>query len=148
MSYLEIKSLSAYYGKAQALSDISLSVEKGEIIAIVGANGAGKSTLLDSIMGLVRQTGQIDFDGSVISGKSTSNIVKSGIGYAPERFNLFPYMSVKDNLLVGAFTAKADTEQTFLKSIPSFHGWQSAKLRKQQPNLEENAKWCPSVARS
>ncbi|MGB1694956.1 MAG: ABC transporter ATP-binding protein [Paracoccaceae bacterium] len=109
MSYLEIKSLSAYYGKAQALSDISLSVEKGEIIAIVGANGAGKSTLLDSIMGLVRQTGQIDFDGSVISGKSTSHIVKSGIGYAPERFNLFPYMSVKDNLLVGAFTAKADT---------------------------------------
>ena len=109
MSYLEIKSLSAFYGKAQALSDISLSVEKGEIIAIVGANGAGKSTLLDSIMGLVRQTGQIDFDGSVISGKSASNIVKSGIGYAPERFNLFPYMSVKDNLLVGAFTAKADT---------------------------------------
>ena len=67
MSYLEIKSLSAFYGKAQALSDISLSVEEGEIIAIVGANGAGKSTLLDSIMGLVRQTGQIDFDGSVIS---------------------------------------------------------------------------------
>ena len=105
MSYLEIKSLSAFYGKAQALSDISLSVEEGEIIAIVGANGAGKSTLLDSIMGLVRQTGQIDFDGSVISGKSTSHIVKSGIGYAPERFNLFPYMNVKDNLLVGAFAA-------------------------------------------
>ena len=109
MSYLSIQSLNAFYGKAQALSDVSLSVEKGEIIAIVGANGSGKSTLLDSIMGLVSQTGRIEFDEQDISGKATSYIVKSGIGYAPERFNLFPYMSVKDNLLVGAFTARENT---------------------------------------
>ena len=98
MSYLKIQSHNALYGKAQALSDVSLSVEKGEIIAIVGANGAGKSTLLDSIMGMVRQTGRIDFNGQDIAGRATSHMVKSGIGYAPERFNLFPYMSVKDNL--------------------------------------------------
>ena len=110
MSYLNVVAFNAFYGKAQALSDVSLSIEKGEIIAIIGANGAGKSTLLDGIMGMVRQTGQIDFDGAEISGKSTSHIVKSGIGYAPERFNLFPYMSVKDNLLVGAFTANQFTE--------------------------------------
>ena len=109
MSYLSIQSLNAFYGKAQALSDVSLSVEKGEIIAIVGANGSGKSTLLDSIMGMVSQTGRIEFDEQDISGKATSYIVKSGIGYAPERFNLFPYMSVKDNLLVGAFTARENT---------------------------------------
>ena len=120
MSYLKIQSLNAFYGKAQALSDVSLSVEKGEIIAIVGANGAGKSTLLDSIMGMVRQTGRIDFNGQDISGRATYHMVKSGIGYAPERFNLFPYMSVKDNLLVGAFTAKENTNASLAQVYSLF----------------------------
>ena len=120
MSYLRIQSLNAFYGKAQALSDVSLSVEKGEIIAIVGANGSGKSTLLDSIMGMVSQTGRIEFDGQDISGKATSHVVKSGIGYAPERFNLFPYMSVKDNLLVGAFTAKENTNASLAQVYSLF----------------------------
>ena len=120
MNYLQIERLSAFYGKAQALSDLSLSVKKGEIVAIVGANGAGKSTLLDSIMGMVRQTGNIDFNNSSISGKSTSSIVKLGIGYAPERFNLFPYMTVKDNLLVGAFTAKEETKDNLAQVYSLF----------------------------
>lgn len=120
MSYLEIKSLSSFYGKAQALSNVSLSVEKGEIIAIVGANGAGKSTLLDSIMGMVKQKGTISFDDKTISGKSTSHIVKQGIGYAPERFSLFPYMSVKDNLLVGAFTAREKTKDNLAQVYSLF----------------------------
>ncbi len=120
MSYLEIKSLSSFYGKAEALSNVSLSVEKGEIIAIVGANGAGKSTLLDSIMGMVKQKGTISFDDKTISGKSTSHIVKQGIGYAPERFSLFPYMSVKDNLLVGAFTAREKTKDNLAQVYSLF----------------------------
>lgn len=106
MAYLEITGLSAFYGKAQALHDIDLTVEKGEVIAIVGANGAGKSTLLDSIMGLTKTRGDIRLEGDSLIGKVTDQIVRLGLGYAPERFNLFPYMSVRDNLMVGAYTSR------------------------------------------
>ena len=111
MAMLEITTLSAFYGKAQALHEVSLTVGQGSIIAIVGANGAGKSTLLDSIMGLTAFTGDIRFDGSDMAGLKSTDIVSRGIGYAPERFNLFPYMSVRDNLLVGAYTARDDIQR-------------------------------------
>ena len=110
MDFLEIDKLSAFYGKAKALHEVSLSVKQGEIIAIVGANGAGKSTFLDCIMGLTKTEGDIRLEGKSLIGNSTPEIVKSGVGYAPERYNLFPYMSVYDNLLVGAFTARNDIE--------------------------------------
>ncbi len=111
MPVLEIDNLSAFYGKAQALSKVSLSVEESETIAIVGANGAGKSTLLDAIMGLVKTSGAIRLKGQDIAGLSCAQIVNRGVGYAPERFNLFPHMTVRDNLMVGAYTARDDVEQ-------------------------------------
>ena len=108
MALLDIDRLSAFYGRAQALHDVSLAVEEGAIVAVIGANGAGKSTLFDSIMGLTRTTGRISLDGERIDGAKPKEIVARGIGYAPERFNLFPYMSVRDNLLVGGWTARGD----------------------------------------
>lgn len=111
MAVIETRNLSAFYGKAQALTDVSLHVNEGETIAIVGANGAGKSTLLDSIMGLVRNTGQILLDGQEVTDRKPADMVKQGIGYAPERFNLFPYMTVRDNLLVGAYTARDQIDE-------------------------------------
>jgi len=108
---IRVENLSAFYGKAQALREVSLHVKGGETIAIVGANGAGKSTLLDSIMGMVRNTGSITLDGQDITGRKPADMVRLGIGYAPERFNLFPHMSVRDNLLVGAYTARDKIEE-------------------------------------
>jgi len=108
MALLEVDTLSAFYGKAQALHDLTFNVDEGGIIAIVGANGAGKSTLLDSIMGLTETSGDIRLDGMSLTGMKPKDIVYRGVGYAPERFNLFPYMSVRDNLLVGAYTARGD----------------------------------------
>ncbi|MEM7270166.1 MAG: ABC transporter ATP-binding protein [Pseudomonadota bacterium] len=108
---LEIENLSAFYGKAQALTDVSLSVSEGAIVSVIGANGAGKSTLFDAVMGLVKTTGKIALSGGDISRASTSEVVRRGAGYAPERANLFPYMSVRDNLLVGAYTARGDIER-------------------------------------
>jgi branched-chain amino acid transport system ATP-binding protein len=107
---IRVENLSAFYGKAQALRDVSLHVDEGETIAIVGANGAGKSTLLDSIMGMVRNEGRITMDGQDITGRKPADMVRMGIGYAPERFNLFPHMTVRDNLLVGAYTAREDID--------------------------------------
>ncbi len=111
MPVIEVDNLCAFYGKAQALSNVSLHVEPGETIAIVGANGAGKSTLLDCIMGMVKTTGAIRLNGEDVTGRKPAEMVKRGLGYAPERFNLFPHMTVRDNLLVGAYTARADIEK-------------------------------------
>lgn len=117
MPALEIENLSAFYGKARALSDVSLHVDDGETIAIVGANGAGKSTLLDSIMGLVKTTGDIRYKGQSLIGAKSAQIVSMGVGYAPERFNLFPHMTVRDNLLVGSYTARDD----IAKNLDAIH---------------------------
>jgi len=111
MGFLTVQNLSAFYGKAQALHEVNISVAQGEIIAIVGANGAGKSTLLDSIMGLTKTTGVIKLGDNVLTGLGSPAIVRLGVGYATERFNLFPYMTVRDNLLVGAYTARDDIER-------------------------------------
>ena len=113
MAFLEVKNLEAYYGKAQALKGVSFSVEKGECIGIVGPNGAGKSTLLDSIIGLTDWRGQIIFGGVDLHGLPPREIIKLGIGYAPERGNLFAYMNVKENLLVGAYLAREKIDESF-----------------------------------
>jgi len=108
MAFLEVKDLEVFYGKACSLNNVSLSVEKGAAIGIIGPNGAGKSTLLDSIVGLTTCRGQIFFDGTDLRRLTPTDIVRRGIAYAPEARNLFPYMAVRDNLLVGAYRAKTD----------------------------------------
>lgn len=111
MAMLEIERLSAFYGKAQALDGVSLSVEEGEIVGVIGANGAGKSTLLDSVMGMTATQGDIRLGGESLIGRATAEIVRRGVGYAPERAHLFPYMTVRDNLLVGAYAAREDIDR-------------------------------------
>lgn len=108
MALLEIDNLSAFYGRAQSLHDVSFDVEQGDIVAVIGTNGAGKSTLMDSLMGMVKNTGHMRLDGQDLIGLTPAQIVKMGVGYAPERAHLFPYMSVEDNLLVGGYTARDD----------------------------------------
>ena len=111
MALLEIRSLEAFYGRARSLHNVSLDVEEGSIVGIIGPNGAGKSTLLDAVLGLVEIRGDIRFDGNSIAGKRPSDLVRAGIGYAPERGHLFPYMGVLDNLLVGAHTVPGDRQR-------------------------------------
>ena len=108
MALLTIENLFAYYGMAESLHGVSLEVEEGAIVGIIGPNGAGKSTLMDSIMGLTETKGSIRLAGKELRKLPPATIVDLGVGYAPERAHLFPYMSVRDNLLVGAYTARAD----------------------------------------
>jgi branched-chain amino acid transport system ATP-binding protein len=110
MPLLEITKLEAFYGKARPLHGVSLNIDAGKIVAIIGPNGAGKSTLLDSIMGITTTKGQIRFDGADISDATPAQNVKAGIGYAPERGHLFPFMNVRENLLVGAYTSRDDID--------------------------------------
>lgn len=102
---LEIKNLETSYGRIPVLKKISFYVPSGKIVSLLGANGAGKTTTLKSISGIVRPSkGEIIFDGKRINGLSIEKIVKIGISMVPERRQVFPEMSVKDNLEMGAFT--------------------------------------------
>jgi branched-chain amino acid transport system ATP-binding protein len=107
MALLEVHGVDAFYGRVQALHGVTLEVDKGEIVALIGSNGAGKSTTLRTISGLMHPArGQIIFDGEDISMTSASKIVERGICQSPEGRRLFPRMSVQDNLLMGAYTRR------------------------------------------
>jgi branched-chain amino acid transport system ATP-binding protein len=106
-SLLTIHHLDVGYGEVQVLWDVSLEIFEGEIVALVGANGAGKTTLLSTISGLLKPSrGTIEFAGEPIAGSSTQRIVDLGIAHVPEGRRLFPAMSVRDQLLLGAFRRK------------------------------------------
>ena len=108
---LKIKNLWVHYGGAEVLKGISCEVEEGTIVAFIGSNGAGKTTTLRTISGLKAPTaGEIWFEGKRIDGDLPQNIIKQGIGHVPEGRALFPYMTVSENLRLGAFLRK-DREQ-------------------------------------
>ncbi len=101
---LDVEGLSTFYGCIQALKDVSLSVNEGDMVCVIGANGAGKSTLLKSLIGIVKpQKGIIKFGDEEITGLPTHQIVKLGMGMVPERRQLFGPLSVLDNLRLGAY---------------------------------------------
>jgi branched-chain amino acid transport system ATP-binding protein len=105
MALLELESVDASYGRIQALRKVSLRVEKGEVVALIGSNGAGKTTTLRTISGLMHPTnGTIRFDGGEITTTRPSRIVGLGISQSPEGRRLFPRMTVIDNLFMGAYT--------------------------------------------
>jgi branched-chain amino acid transport system ATP-binding protein len=105
---LEINNLNIFYGKVQALWDISLNIDKAEIVALVGANGAGKSTLLNTISGVIHPTsGSVEFLGERIDGLPPHIIVEKGISHIPEGRKLFTEMTVHENLELGAYPSSA-----------------------------------------
>jgi branched-chain amino acid transport system ATP-binding protein len=107
MALLELHGVDAFYGRVQALHGVTLHIDKGEIVALIGSNGAGKTTTLRTISGLMHPArGQVIFDGQDISGTNASKIVELGICQSPEGRRLFPRMSVQDNLLMGAYTRR------------------------------------------
>jgi len=109
---LEIKNIETFYGLIYALRGVSLSVEVGTVTAILGNNGAGKSTILKTVLGLIEDQpdkGAIEFLGRRIDGKDTENIIRMGISYVPEGRQVFEELSVKENLLMGAYLRKDRT---------------------------------------
>lgn len=107
MALLDLKSVTSGYGRSVVLRDISISVEPGEIVALIGANGAGKSTLLNTIMGVVPlRGGEIGFDGRSIARLGTPQIVRAGLVQVPERRQLFGTMTIEENLRMGAYVTK------------------------------------------
>ena len=105
---LQLDNVSAGYGKFQALFDISMNVQPGEAVAVIGANGAGKTTLLRVISGMLRPTtGTMAMEGADLATMPPHKIIETGIAHVPESRRLFPGLSVEDNLRMGAFTKAA-----------------------------------------
>jgi branched-chain amino acid transport system ATP-binding protein len=131
MALLELSNVSTYYGAIHALKGISLTVEQGEIVTLIGSNGAGKSTTLKTISGLLKpKAGSITLNGQPIHGLPAHRVTELGVGHVPEGRKIFPRLTVIENLEMGAFTV--DDKQMVEKGI--------ARAFELFPRLKERAK--------
>ncbi len=124
---LEVKDLHAYYGKSHILHGVYLSVREGEIVSLLGRNGVGRSTTIKSIMGQVAHSGSIRFKGEEIGGLKTYLVARKGLGYVPENRDIFPTLTVQQNLQLGE------------KSTRGKGRWNMADMYALFPRLEERA---------
>ena len=125
---LKINNLNAYYGKSHILQGVDLEVKNGEIVSLLGRNGVGRSTMIKCIMGLVKSEGSIIFNGIEIIKKNIHEISNMGLGYVPENREIFPDMTVEENLELGK------------KSYKSEFAWDLEELLELFPNLKKRMK--------
>jgi branched-chain amino acid transport system ATP-binding protein len=124
---LEVTDLHAYYGKSHILQGVSFNVQEGEIVSLLGRNGVGRSTTAKAVMGEVAPQGSIEFKGSPIAGKPSFEIANLGLGYVPENRDIFPSLTVRQNLLLG------------IKSSGNTGRWSMQEMFRMFPNLGERA---------
>lgn len=146
---LNISNISAGYGKVEVLRDISFNVQAGEIVTIIGANGAGKSTTLKTVCGVVpARNGSITFEGAAINGKATHDIVDLGIIMVPEGRQLFPFLTVHENLLMGAFRREArDTIEARLEQVLTLFPRVRERLKQHAGSLSGGEQQMVAIAR-
>ncbi len=134
MSLLEVKNLVSGYGEMEILHDVSIRVEEGEIVSIIGPNGAGKSTLMKTIFGLLTTwEGQVLFDGEEITRSAPEQIVRQGMCYVPQVDNIFPSLTVRENLEMGAFIRDDDYRprmEEVYELFPDLKGRRGTKVGK------------------
>lgn len=112
MTVLSVRNLETFYGAIMALRGVSIDVEQGEIVTILGANGAGKTTLMKTIAGLMDpEKGSITFMGDAISGLDPDRVVAKGVALVPEGREVFPYLTIEENLKLGAYTRRDSSAQ-------------------------------------
>jgi branched-chain amino acid transport system ATP-binding protein len=113
---LQVENLQVSYGAVNAVKDVSFAVEKGEIVTVIGANGAGKSTIMRTLAGLMKaKKGSVRFDGKEILGASSHKILRMGLSLSPEGRQIFPRLTVLENLEMGAYTMKKSALEEGLK---------------------------------
>jgi branched-chain amino acid transport system ATP-binding protein len=123
MPLLELKNVSSAYGSVEALRGVSLHVDKGEIVTLLGANGAGKSTTLRTISGLIRPTsGEIWFDSQRIDTVSPEHIVRMGVSHVPEGRRIFPGLTVKENIMLGSTGRGRLSRQAMAEGVEEMFG--------------------------
>ncbi|MFQ5796294.1 MAG: ABC transporter ATP-binding protein [Candidatus Bipolaricaulia bacterium] len=131
MSLLKIDQVTAGYGEVDILHDVSICLEEGEIVSLIGPNGAGKSTLMKTVFGLLHpRSGAITFQDQEITGWAPDQIVRLGMGYVPQTENIFPSLTVRENLEMGAIIQKDDPSPRIaevFKLFPDLETFQSKK---------------------
>ncbi len=111
---LEVKNVTSGYDRVMIVNNVSISIDKGEIVSIIGRNGVGKSTLMKTLIGLLKtSSGEIDFDGANITKMKAHNRAKSGIGYVPQGHGIFPNLTVEENLKMGTMINSDGTQKNF-----------------------------------
>lgn len=147
---LKIKNLNCFYDNIHALKDISLEIKEGEIVSLIGSNGAGKTTTLAAITGLIDQkNGNIEFEGKEISNLPSHEIVKIGISLSPEGREVFPALTVEENLKLGAYTRNSSTEiaESFEKVYKLFPRLRE-RMKQQAGTLSGGEQQMLAIARS
>ncbi|HLJ68025.1 MAG TPA: ABC transporter ATP-binding protein [Chloroflexota bacterium] len=130
MSALTVRALSAGYSRLPVVSDIDLDAQPGAVTAIVGPNGAGKSTLLKAVMGILRpMSGSVLLGDRDVTGWESHRVARAGMGYVPQVGNVFPSMSVVENLEMGAFTRKGGIKERMNEVLAMFPDLQAAARR-------------------
>lgn len=129
---LKLENINAYYGYIHALKDVSLEVKKGDIVTLLGANGAGKTSILKVISGILKpQSGTFSFDNEDLTGKSPEKVVKHGIVQSPEGRQVFPELTVEENLQIGSYTLK-DRKEAAKTMEKVYHYFPRLKERQKQ----------------
>jgi branched-chain amino acid transport system ATP-binding protein len=149
MALLELTNVEARYGPIKALHGVSLSVDEGEVVALLGANGAGKTTTLRAVSGAVRRDGEVAFAGRSIARRSPEGVARLGIAHVPEGRGLFGELSVWDNLRMGAYVR--GERKTFKQEAPRVLGyfpWLEGRKQQQAGTLSGGEQQMLSLARA
>ena len=146
---LELKDVEARYGPIRALHGVSLDVEDGEVVALLGANGAGKTTTLRAVSGLVRRRGEIRFDGKPLARRAPDEIARMGIAHVPEGRGIFDELSVWDNIRMGAYgkLPRSDFKQASDRVLDYFP-WMRERTRQQAATLSGGEQQMLALARA
>lgn len=148
MPLLEVSQITAGYGETEILHGVSLSVAADEIVTIIGPNGCGKSTLMKAIVGLITpRSGQINFRGAPIAGQPAARIVRAGLCYVPQSANVFPSLTIRENLEMGAFVRPDDSRPRIAEMLELFPDL-AERPQQQAGNLSGGQRQMLAIARA
>ena len=148
MALLELRDVEARYGQVRALDGVSLAVEQGQIVAVLGANGAGKTTTLRSISGTVKRSGQILFDGKPLGRRGPESVAKLGVAHVPEGRGTFAELSVEENLQLGAYVRRGGSIDDDIARISTYFPWIATRLGQHAGTLSGGEQQMLALARA
>jgi branched-chain amino acid transport system ATP-binding protein len=146
MPLLQLQGVAARYGPTQALHDVSLTVEEGEIVAVLGANGAGKTTTLRAISGTVRRSGDIVFAGKRLARRGPESVARLGVAHVPEGRGTFAELTVRENLRLGAYTRRGLGDG--LERVHALFPWMAERAGQQAGTLSGGEQQMLALARA
>jgi branched-chain amino acid transport system ATP-binding protein len=147
VALLELRDVEARYGPVRALGGVSLAVEQGQIVAVLGANGAGKTTTLRSISGTVKRSGQILFDGKPLGRRGPESVARLGVAHVPEGRGTFAEMSVEENLKLGAYVRRGSVDDDIAR-VSRYFPWISTRLSQHAGTLSGGEQQMLALARA